>query len=75
MRTEEEILNDFKRLGYSITYYSGIECYNLTGKGFILHINKKERKYGIRTNFPNCACIGMQEHKLLNELFICWGWF
>lgn len=79
-RTEQEILNDFEKLGYKVL--------NLPDKPFI-EIGKYNEEYGVwgyivinKNEYNYCKFImggdvvpiTMQEHKLLNELFICWGW-
>ena len=66
-RTEQDILNDFEKLGYKIIQINEkivfTDEYNRT-----IHINKIKKVYSYTTY------IGMQEHKLLNELFEVWGW-
>lgn len=73
-RTEQEILNDFEEIGYNITHYPVNKCYNLTGMGFVITINKNEKKYGMKTQFRNHIRIDIQTHKLLHELFEVWQW-
>lgn len=67
-RTEQDILNDFEKLMWKV-YANNNEmlCLELEGYGLI-QIDKIDKSYRITRN------ITMQEHKLLNELFICWGW-
>ena len=67
-RTEQEILKDFEKLGWELTtndYY-----------GFIFKNKRNEflKIYNLSKTY-RCECnLSMQEHKLLNELFECWGW-
>ena len=67
-RTETEILKDFETLGYKV--YKNDE-YNLILEAdnfWKIDIWKSEKAYRI-LHFT-----GMQEHKLLNELFSVWRW-
>lgn len=88
MRTEEEILKDFEKLGYVIEkeknyigynqdvlffyksmykiHSAGIKPWDTT----ILKILLKNREYRI----SDYSYITLEEHKLLHELFECWGW-
>ena len=62
-RTEQEILNDFEKLGWKVTQNDDscmIICFNGFARIVIL---KCAKQYSI-----NNLC-NMQEHKLLNELF------
>lgn len=76
MTREEEILKEFEKLGYEIIEnceiklilkcgLSTIQISKLT-KVYRKLIGQQQNKIG---NF-----LTMQEHKLLNELFKCWGW-
>ena len=69
IRTEKEILKDFEKLGYFIVENSNAFL-KLELNDFEIKIEKYAKKY--------CASdweyIDIQEHKLLHELFICWGW-
>ena len=73
MRTEEEILKEFEELGYDIFNAPGLLKLNINGLTIIV------AKY---TRCYECYCdedresyvIDMLEHKLLHELFECWGW-
>lgn len=65
-RTEQEILNDFEKLGWKVTQNDD-SCMILCFNGFArIVILKCDKRYSI-----NNLC-NMQEHKLLNELFIYW---
>ena len=67
-RTEQDILNDFERLGWKVTQNDDscmIICFNGFARIVIL---KCAKQYAI-----NNLC-NMQEHKLLHELFTVWGW-
>ena len=68
MRTEQDVLNDFEKLGWKILINNKEEItlrYGWVGKLFISRCFK----------YYQFECsINIQEHKLLNELFIIWGW-
>ena len=67
-RTEQEILDDFEKLGWKVTQNDGafmIICYHDFARIVILKCTKT---YSIGNLFT------IQEHKLLNELFTVWGW-
>ena len=68
-RTEADILKDFEKLGYEIKDYGEYITFKL-GKIEVIDIWKTTKSYEIIQGLN----ITMQEHKLLNELFICWGW-
>ena len=68
-RTEQEILNDFEKLGYEVKDYGEYITFKL-GRIEVMDIWKTSKSYEIIQGLN----ITMQEHKLLNELFICWGW-
>ena len=88
MRTEEEILKDFEQLGYVIekeydpvgfnqdvlyfrkTMYKIHRADVKPWDSTILRIILKDRKYRI----DGWSFITLEEHKLLHELFECWGW-
>ena len=73
MRTEEEILKDFEKLGYEIQQNSIrliMYCDDITI--YIYKIGQTFGKEDLLTNEANR--FDMQEHKLLHELFFCWGW-
>lgn len=70
MRTEQEILKDFEKLGYEVKEYSDGLCFFKIG-GYKIDIRKNIRKdYAIMGS----GYMNMQEHKLLHELFKCWEW-
>ena len=69
MRTEEEVLKDFEKLGWKVL--------NNSNAILLLSMNDYEidiRKYGKKYTISSWDYIDMQEHKLLNELFTIWGW-
>ena len=74
MRTEEEVLKDFKKLKWKVFRNNNqMLCLLFYNKGSIVQdkeiiVGKKNRLY--RTY----DYISMQEHKLLTELFTIWGW-
>ena len=85
IRTEEEILKDFEKLGWIVVDNHvdlvlkrlekeiSIEIYPYC----YIHINKEKQTYSV-IDIHNGANykyeLSMQEHKLLHELFICYGW-
>ena len=85
IRTEEEILNDFEKLGWfgSDGYVEFALKKIERGMPFeihpycYIHINKEKQTYSV-IDIHNGANyryeLSMKEHKLLHELFICWGW-
>lgn len=87
MTREEEILKEFEKLGWFVADgYVNFMLKKLTKEqgmfGEIYHhcyinINKEIKTYSaidlhslVTTEYK----LSMQEHKLLNELFKCWGW-
>jgi hypothetical protein len=74
MRTEQEILKDFEKLGYKIAFVNQenrLLLYKNNGDTIFIYKNTKE--------YEKCDTIQsinftMQEHKLLNELFEVWKW-
>lgn len=80
MRTEEQVLNDFKKLGYKEQYYD-VDYYE-----FVKKIDKHSNHIVIDRNLKLVGSymsvytreypysIDLEEHKLLHELFECWGW-
>lgn len=79
-RTEADILNDFEKLGYEVVNshnHPFIEMSKYNGDFSVyeyIAINKAEHNYEKFAQGGDVTPITMQEHKLLNELFICWGW-
>lgn len=83
-RTEQEILKDFEALGYEVVCNSDRELileqelksnYTIINR---IHIDKQLQSYS-KTQFAyrvgsSPLWVFIPEHKLLNELFICWGW-
>ena len=78
MRTEKEVLKDFRKLGYQVqtnnkTYLKLCHFYKneiLSDRYYFIYKQKKEYK----AMASQCSNFTMQEHKLLNELFSIWGW-
>lgn len=69
-RTEADILKDFEKLGWIVSR-NDEDYFTLRLKGnptCAIWIDKLTKEYSMS------CCLDMQEHKLLNELFICWGW-
>ena len=85
IRTEEEILKDFEKLGWIVVDNNvDLVLKRLEKEMFIeiypycyIHINKEKQTYSV-IDIHNGANyryeLSMKEHKLLHELFICWGW-
>ena len=73
MRTEQEILKDFEKLGYKVKNDS--EVLRLKNNFIEIYVYKKDKEYGKEDIF-SCEAnrFTMPEHKLLNELFNIWGW-
>ena len=69
MRTEQDILKDFEKLGFKVERNSDALCL-LSMNDFKIDIRKYGRKYSI----SEWDYLDIQEHKLLHELFKCWGW-
>ena len=76
IRTEEEILKDFEELGYEVIEDCETKLILKCGLSTI-QITKLTKVYrkliGQQQNIIG-NFLTMQEHKLLHELFICWGW-
>ena len=78
MRTEEQVLKDFEKLGYYMTIKKEGFFYN----GVILDNKYSDEKINISFDLKAYdkesdtfgRSIHMQEHKLLNELFQIWNW-
>ena len=70
MRTEQDVLNDFEKLGWYVSR-NDEDDFTLRLKGnptCAIWIDKLTKEYSMS------CCLDMQEHKLLNELFTIWGW-
>ena len=85
IRTEEEILKDFEKLGWIVVdgYVEFVLKKIEQGRHFEIHpycfiiINEEKHTYCVvdiinGTNYR--YELSMQEHKLLNDLFVYWGW-
>lgn len=70
MRTEEEILKEFENLGYVVieNNETWLELLSEEDGDIRISICKVDR------SFICDYYLNMQEHKLLHELFECWGW-
>ena len=67
-RTEQEILNDFEKLGWEVAQNDD-SCMIICFDSFVrIVILKCYKEYAINNLF------NMQEHKLLHELFEVWQW-
>ena len=74
MRTEEEVLKDFEKLGYEVIQNNDTRLV-LQNDDIEIYFYKYDREYGKEDIFSNEANrIDMQEHKLLTELFQIWKW-
>lgn len=83
MRTEEEVLKDFEKLGYKINknYSNYFIWLDIEDEKDILRIDIEKIpfsycKFDIRKKdcHERPIIINMHEHKLLHELFEIWGW-
>lgn len=85
IRTEEEILKDFEKLGWIVVdNHVDLVLKRLEKEIFIeiypycyIHINKEKQTYSV-IDIHNGANyryeLSMSEHKLLNDLFVYWRW-
>lgn len=79
MRTEEQVLKDFEKLGYYLNLkkegflYYGIILSNKNIKELEIHISFSMKSYA-KYEQGLCTTIDMKEHKLIHELFEVWGW-
>jgi hypothetical protein len=79
-RTETDILNDFEKLGYQIPVNNEKELsigFQTVNGWFGINIYKYAKSYEVYeiiNAIRYSVSLGIKEHKLLNELFICWGW-
>ena len=79
MRTEEQVLKDFEKLGYYLNLkkegfpYYGIILSNKNIKELEIHISFSMKSYA-KYEQGLCSTIDIQEHKLLTELFQIWNW-
>lgn len=70
MRTEQDVLNDFEKLGWYVAR-NDEDDFTLRLKGnttCAICIDKLTKEYSM-----SCY-LDLPEHKLLNELFTIWGW-
>ena len=75
MRTEEEVLEDFVKLGYDILCHNGQHYIKLNNNDYIIRISKSSKCYKCYEEDSKLALpIEIEEHKLLTELFTIWGW-
>lgn len=82
IRTEQEVLKDFEKLGYKIKHNYDYELMlekenKVQGGTYNITIDKEFKVYTKSTCFDyknHFMHITMQEHKLLNELFKIWWW-
>lgn len=74
MRTEQDVLKDFEKLGYEIKVNNASMLYLATNNDVVIHINKLFKGYRRFYDNEISNYVTMQEHKLLNELFTIWGW-
>ena len=82
-RTEQEILKDFEALGWEVKKYENqitleqeiIEEYDDLIMYPTIKIDFEDKTYTCYDEYDQCYMyLTMQEHKLLNELFECYGW-
>ena len=74
MRTEKQVLRDFKDMGYKITFDDEDEIYleyDLT----MIEISKVFKCYRSYYTLNKVSVfVSVEVHKLLHELFKIWGW-
>lgn len=76
MRTEEQVFNDFKELGYSLKQNQNNNRYVLSnGDDTFIIIGRKRQWYCKKDEYTSYLPIDVREHKLLHELFKIWKWF
>ena len=73
MRTEQDILKDFGKLGWSVSRNNNEELVLHNLDETLIKINKIYKWYKCKITIM-FRIIAIQEHKLLNELFTIWGW-
>lgn len=79
-RKEEEILKDFENLGYSFQKIKigEVDTLQIEKDNNLIYIYKNVKRYRLvafnKSGTATPDVIGIQEHKLLNELFAIWGW-
>ena len=74
MRTEEEVLKDFKKLGYKITSNDEVSMY-LEKQLYIIRVFKISKCYDCQYKYSSSSFIlDLEDHKLLHELFEIWRW-
>ena len=79
MRTEKEILKDFEKYGYTKQFWKDYILI-LEGTEVSLEIDTKHKWFrscvwnSILSNRKHSWYLSMNDHKLLHELFECWGW-
>lgn len=64
IRTEQEILNDFEKIGWKVVVNNSLKLRLSINSFTELDIDKLEETYLYK------CYLTMQEHKLLNELFV-----
>lgn len=83
MRTEKEILKDFEQLGYKINedYSAYMIRLEKENKDYVLRIDIDKSSLGYcKYEITKSDCsertiyVRFWEHKLIHELFECWGW-
>ena len=88
MRTEQEVLNDFEKLGWfvadgyvNLTFKKIEKAQGMFDEVIDHHcyiiFNKEKQTYSAKNIHSFCTHeyeLTMKEHKLLNELFTIWGW-
>lgn len=75
MRTEEEVLEDFRKIGTILKNDENMLFINILN--CVIEIDKKNKCYFCYDVFkrqPISEKISLNEHKLINELFKIWGW-
>lgn len=75
-RTEQDVIDEFIILGYKVVSNNENTLVLNYSNFYNLVINKKAKGYLAENRFNNSngSLFDMKEHKLLNELFIIYGW-
>lgn len=74
MRTEEQVFEDFKKLGYTLVKGYKNEYLRLQGEWDDISISFTDKSYCKTFGGYDGVSITIKEHELLHELFKIWGW-
>ena len=75
MRTEEQVIKDFEKIGYKLTQVNEyLIKLQKEWDGILIDFKNKTYLKSYGTFDFDSVSITVEEHKLLHELFKCWGW-